>query len=83
MKKIKHNELVTERHIDAIIKQKYKDCRCPSCNKLGIYAGGLETQYNESHDEDLVLSFSVFCKDCGGVFGKWDNSNSDYWLSNR
>jgi len=83
MKKIKYNRLVKEEEIDGILQQKFNNYICPSCGKKGIYAGCIETQYDEKNDENVVLSFDVFCKDCGGVFGKWDNTNREYFLSKR
>ena len=83
MKKLKYNSFVTEKEIEGILLQKYPDHKCPSCGSNGIYAGCIETQYDEKRDEEVVLSFNVFCKDCGGVFGKWDNTNREYFLGKR
>lgn len=75
--------MVTENDIDRILIEKFKDLKCPSCGKNGIYAGCVDTQYDENHDINNVLSFDVFCKDCGNVLGKWENTDRQYFLGKR
>ncbi len=83
MKKTKYNRFITESEVDGILQQKYKDHNCPSCGSNGIYAGCIETEYDEQHDENVMLSFDVFCKDCGACLEKWDNTNREYFLGKR
>lgn len=83
MKKVKYNSFVTENEIDKILQQKYEENKCPSCGSNGIYAGCIETQYDDKRGENVVLSFDVFCKDCGDCFGKWDNTNREHFLGKR
>lgn len=83
MKKQNTITLLLKVIVDGILQQKYKDHNCPSCGSNGIYAGCMETEYDEQHDENVVLSFDVFCKYCGGCFDKWDNTNLEYFLGKR
>jgi 2-methylisocitrate lyase-like PEP mutase family enzyme len=48
--------------------------------ETGVYAGCIEDQYDEKCDENVILSFDLFCKECGAVLGKWDNTNRKYFL---
>lgn len=81
--RIKYNSFVTKNEIEGILIQKYPDHRCPSCGSNGIYAGCVETQFDEKRDSNVVLSFDVFCRECGGFFGKWDNTNVEYLFGKR
>jgi len=31
----------------------------------------------------FILSFDLFCNECGAVLGKWDNTNREYFLGKR
>lgn len=83
MKKEKYNIFTTEGDINRILQQKFPELKCPSCGYNGIYAGSIETQFDNKIEENIVLSFNVFCSKCGSVFDKWDNTNRSYWLTNR
>lgn len=83
MNKMKYNKLVTENDIIGTLKAKFSDLKCPSCGEVGIYAGCIETQYDEKLEENVVLSFDVFCEKCGDFHGKWDNTDREYFLSKR
>lgn len=83
MRKIKYNRFFTSKDIDNIILSRYPDHKCPECSKIGVYAGCIEDQYDEKEDEDVILSFDMFCKECGAVLGKWDNTNREYFLGQR
>lgn len=60
MRKIKYNQFITENEVDGILQQKCKNHKCPSCGSNGIYAGCIETQYDEGKDEYVVLSFDIW-----------------------
>ena len=66
--------------IDHILNEKFPDCLCPVCNRKEIYAGCVDSKYDEENDEDILNSFSVFCKSCGTFFGGWDNTNRVHWI---
>lgn len=83
MKKIKYNSFVTQNEIDSIILKRFPNHKCPKCGKNGVYAGCIEDQYDEKCDENVILSFDLFCKECGAVLGKWDNTNREYFLGQR
>lgn len=83
MSKIKFNHYTTRNDIDNILLERFPEHKCPECGKNGVYAGCIEDQYDETHEENVVLSFDVFCKECGAVLGKWDNTNREYFLGHR
>jgi hypothetical protein len=83
LNRIKYNKFVTEKDVNEIVESKFQGLICPSCGKVGIYAGCIETQYDEKRSDTVVLSFDVFCKICGDFIGKWDNTNREYFLSKR
>lgn len=80
MKKVKYNSFVKENQIDSILEQRYHNKECPECHKNGIYAGCIEDQYDDKKGEYVILSFNVFCKECGAVLTKWDNTNRTHFL---
>ena len=45
-----------------------------------VYAGCVETQFDEKSEDDIVLSFQVFCKSCGQLVGAWDNTNRQRFI---
>ena len=83
MSKVKYNHYITRGDIDTILLERFPKHKCPTCGKEGVYAGYVEDQYDEKHEEDVVLSFDIFCKECGAVLGKWDNTNREYFLGRR
>lgn len=83
MSKVKYNHYITKSDIDAILLERFPEHKCPTCGKEGVYAGCVEDQYDEKHEEDVILSFDIFCKECGAVLGKWDNTNREYYLGRR
>lgn len=82
-RKIKYTRRITEDQIPQILKEKYPNNICPECHKNGVYAGCIETQYEDKIDEMILLSFDVFCKECGAFLTKWDNTNRQYFLGKR
>lgn len=83
MKKIKYQQYVTKKGIDSIILERFPEYKCPECGKKGVYAGCIEDQYDEKSDEYIILSFDLFCKECGAVLGKWDNTDREYLFGQR
>lgn len=79
MKKNQYKNHILVNDVERIVEQKYKN-KCPDCGSNKIYAGCIETQYDEINDENILLSFDVFCKECGNCIGKWDNTNRKYFL---
>jgi uncharacterized Zn finger protein len=61
-----------------IIKSKYIEC--PDCHQDSLYAGCIQTKYDTKLDEDIVLSFDVFCGNCGAFVAKWDTTDRNYFL---
>ena len=83
MSKIKYKKFITKNDIDSIILDQYPDFKCPECNAKGVYAGCIEDQYDEIKDENVVISFSLFCNSCGAVLDKWDNTDHEYLFGKR
>jgi len=81
MKKIKYREYITEDKVDDIIKRKYPDKICPQCKQKSLYAAAPETQYDDKNDDYVVLSFDIFCQNCGQFLAKWDNTYRKYFFS--
>jgi len=82
-RKIKYASYIKEDQLESILEQKYPNKKCSECNKSGVYAGCIEIQYDEKTDENILLSFDVFCKECGAFLTKWDNTNREYFLNKR
>jgi RNase P subunit RPR2 len=80
VKKKKYIDRVTEDRLQSILEQKYPQMICPECNKSGVYAASIITDYDEDSEEEILLSFTVFCKECGGVLGTWDNTGRQSWF---
>lgn len=83
MAKIKYNQYITKDEIPNIIKEKYPNLKCPKCHHNTLYGGCLETQFDERKEKDVILSFVIFCKDCGACLNKWDNTNRNYFIGRR
>jgi ribosomal protein S27AE len=75
MSKVKYNQHITTKQVENILTQKYPNKTCPECKQDTLYAGGIETQFDDRTEDDIVLSFNVFCKNCGQLIGAWDNTN--------
>jgi len=82
-RKIKFVSRINENQLQKILEKKYPNKECPTCHKNGIYAGCIEKQYDEKTNEYILLSFDVFCQECGDFLTKWDNTNRQYWLGQR
>ena len=82
-KKIKYNRYVLNKDIPEILKNKYPYLECPECHKNSVVSGCIEDQYDDRTDEYVILSFGIFCNECGAVLCKWDNTNREYFLGNR
>lgn len=80
MKKRKYVQRISIENLNIIVGQRFLHNICPSCKKPGIYAGSVSTEYDEDLDEEIVLSFTAFCRECGGVFGTWNNTDCQTWL---
>lgn len=80
MKKKKYIDRITKDRLQSKLEQKYPKMICTECGKPGVYAAGVITDYDEEADEEILLSFTVCCKDCGGVLGAWDNTGRQSWF---
>jgi len=80
MSKVKYSHLIDYNELNEILVDKYPNHICPKCKKEGIIARCVETNYDEKHHVNVLLSFSVFCNECGECFGRWDNTNRQYLL---
>jgi len=79
-RKVKFNSRITEDKIEAIVVSKFPNKECPDCHEKSVYAGCIEKQYDDKTDEEIILSFDVFCKSCGAFLSKWDNTNRNYYF---
>ena len=86
-RKIKYISYITEDKVDSLLKEEFPNLECPKCHHNSLYAGCVETEYNEKTDEKtdekVLLSFGVFCKDCGACITKWDNTDRKYLMYRR
>jgi len=80
MNKIKYNRFITTKQIDNILVEKYPEKICPDCKQNKLYAGCIESQFDDKSEEDIVLSFQVFCNGCGHLVGAWDNTNRQRFI---
>lgn len=83
MRKIKFRTFTTRKDTENIVLNFYPEYKCPECSKNGVYAACIEDQYDEKHDDYVILSFDLFCKECGALLGKWDNTNREYFLDRK
>lgn len=78
---MKSSSFISEESLHDIIKKKYD--RCPKCGEDTLYAGCLEQVYDDEYEDYNVLSFNVFCENCGEPIDNWDKTNRQYWLNSR
>lgn len=80
MKKKKYASYITNDSLESILEQKFPQKVCPECSKSGVYAASVEKDYDEDSEEEILLSFTAFCRECGAVLGMWDNTGRQSWF---
>lgn len=74
MKNKQYFKKLTEDDIKYLLKNIYPDYICSDCGEKGVYAGCCETIYDEEKEIECILTFDVFCKECGRFLDKWDGA---------
>lgn len=83
MKKTKYRRFITRDQIEDILLAEFPKYKCPTCGKFGVCASAIEDEYDENHDDFVVLSFTPICQNCGDVLGGWDNTYRTPFLGRK
>lgn len=55
MRRVKFISPISEENIQGILERKFPDKECPKCHENSVYAGCIETKYDESTDREVVI----------------------------